>query len=105
MKFVEAPYPEEEKAKGRTAAVVLKLGISPTGTVDQAVVVESAGPAFDAAAVAAAKQFVFDPAEIDNKPAAIRILYRYEFVIKQEKPKTIFTGVVMDRKKKHRLPA
>ena len=30
----------------------------------------------------AARQFVFEPAEIDGKPAPIRILYRYEFVLR-----------------------
>src|SRR6185369_16470457 len=52
-KFVEAPYPESEKASGRTASVVVQIAISATGTVDAVKVIESAGPAFDAAAVAA----------------------------------------------------
>src|SRR4051812_35750581 len=59
LKFVEAPYPEAERASGKSAAVVLQLTISATGTVDDVTVNESAGPAFDAAALAAAKQFVF----------------------------------------------
>ena len=36
----------------------------------------------------AARQFVFEPAEIDGKPAPIRILYRYEFVLRPEAPTT-----------------
>ncbi|HKQ70247.1 MAG TPA: TonB family protein, partial [Polyangiaceae bacterium] len=104
VKFVEAPYPDREKAAGRTAAVVVQIAIAATGSVDQVVVKESAGAAFDAAAVAAIKQFVFDPAEIDGKPAPIRILYRYEFVLRQEKPTfAILSGVVRDRKKKKPL--
>jgi TonB family protein len=93
--FVEAAYPESEKAQGRTASVVLQIAISATGTVDNAVVLESAGPTFDEAALAAVKQFIFEPAEIDNKPAAIRINYRYDFVLKAEVPTTaLFEGIV-----------
>ena len=99
--FVEAAYPEAEKAAGRTATVVVQIAISASGSVDHVVVKESAGAAFDSAAVAAIKQFHFEPAEIDRKPAPIRILYRYEFVVRQEKPRfSILSGVVRDRKKK-----
>lgn len=96
--FVDAPYPEEEKSKGRTAVVVLRLTISASGTVDDAAVTESAGGAFDAAAIAAARRFVFEPAEIDGKPSPIKILYKYEFTLKAETPTTaVFDGVVRDR--------
>ncbi len=102
--FVEAPYPESEKAGGRAASVVLELGINAAGTVDQAAVTQSAGPAFDAAALRAVQQFVFEPAEIDGKPAAIRILYQYEFVLRAEVPTTAtFTGQVRDRRTKKPL--
>jgi TonB family protein len=87
-RFVEAPYPEAEKASGRTASVVVQIAISATGTVDAVKVIESAGPAFDEAAVAAIQQFVFEPAEINNRPSPIRINYRYDFVIKEEAPTT-----------------
>jgi TonB family protein len=96
--FVEADYPESEKAAGKTAAVVLQIGIAADGKVSDVVVIESAGAAFDAAAVAAAKAFVFEPAEVNEKPAPIRINYRYEFVLKQAEPTTgILTGVVRSR--------
>ena len=99
--FVEAEYPESEKKRGRAAAVVLKVAISAIGAVDQATVVESAGPEFDASAVKAVMKFVFEPAEIDGKPSPIRILYRYEFVLRVEEPKAaVFTGTIRDRKTK-----
>jgi hypothetical protein len=62
-------------------------------------VVGSAGPAFDAAALAAVKQFVFEPAEIDDKPAPVKITYRYDFVLKEEPkgPVVNFAGVVKNR--------
>jgi len=94
-KFVEAPYPEAEKSSGRTASVVVQIAISATGTVDAVKVIESAGAAFDQAAVAAIQQFLFEPAEINNRPAPIRINYRYDFVIKEEAPTTAqFAGLV-----------
>lgn len=83
--FEEAPYPETEKEAG-TASVVLQIAIDERGKVADAVVVEHASPAFDAAALEAVKKFVFDPAEIDNKPAPVKITYRYEFVLKIEAP-------------------
>jgi TonB family protein len=97
VKFVEAAYPESEKAAGKSAAVVLQLAISDTGTVADVQVKESGGPAFDDAAIAAARQFLFTPAEIDGRPAPIRILYEYEFVLKPEVPTTgAFEGIVRD---------
>src|SRR5262245_48018749 len=53
LKFVEAPYPESEKDAGRTASVILQIAINDKGVVEDAAVVQSAGPAFDAAALAA----------------------------------------------------
>ena len=99
-KFVEAPYPEAEKASGRTASVVVQIAISATGTVDGVKVIESAGPAFDQAAIAAIQQFLFEPAEVNNRPAPIRINYRYDFVIKEEAPTTAqFAGLVRNHDK------
>ena len=38
---------------------------------------------------------LFEPAEINNRPAPIRINYRYDFVIKEEAPTTAqFAGLV-----------
>lgn len=99
IKFVEAPYPESEKKANKAASVTLQIAISDTGTVIDVVVVGSAGPAFDAAAVAAARLFLFSPAEIDGKPAPVVLTYRYDFKIKEGKagPVVNFEGVVKDR--------
>ena len=84
VQFVEAPYPESEKLAGQTASVILQIAISDKGVVEDAAVVQSPAPAFDAAALEAVKKFVFEPAEIDNKPAPVKITYRYDFVFKEE---------------------
>lgn len=86
VRFVEAEYPAEARAAGQTASVVMTLDISATGAVTNVVVVESAGASFDAAAKSAASQFLFDPAEVDEKPAPSRITYRYDFVQREPPP-------------------
>lgn len=97
--FVEATYPPAEKAAGKTASVTLRITIAKDGKVTDAVVAESAGQAFDEAAVAAVRQFVFEPAEVNGAPSAIRILYRYDFKIEVAKRTTaIFDGTVRERK-------
>jgi TonB family protein len=102
--FVEAAYPEAERASGRTATVVLEIAISATGAVDDALVTESGGAAFDAAALDAVRRFVFEPAELDGKPAPVKITYRYTFTLKVELPTTaVFDGVVRTRGSKRPL--
>jgi TonB family protein len=99
VKFVEAVYPEAEKKANRTASVTLQIAIDDHGAVDDVAVIQTAGPDFDRAAVEAVRQFVFSPAEVDGKPAPVKITYRYDFVIKQEAPQPVinFEGVVSNR--------
>ncbi|HEX3596010.1 MAG TPA: TonB-dependent receptor [Polyangiaceae bacterium] len=100
-KFVEPTYPDSEKATARKASVALALAIDTDGKVAEATVVGSGGDAFDAAAVDAAKQLEFEPAEIDGVPAPVRIQYRYDFELEPPTaalPTTAdFGGVVRDR--------
>ena len=99
--FVEAEYPADKKAQGVTASVLLAIEINADGKVGSVTVVQTAGADFDAAAVAAAKQFVFEPAEVDGKPAPVKIDYRYAFAIKTEMvklgPQVNFEGRVLER--------
>jgi TonB family protein len=107
LKFVPAAYPPERKAAGVTASVLLSIEIGADGQVGEVEVVKGAAPDFDTAAVAAAKQFVFEPAEIDHQPAPVRITYRYDFTIVEERvkagPQINFDGVVLERFKKRPL--
>jgi TonB family protein len=106
LHFVEASYPESEKSAGRTATVVLDLAINAAGAVDQTTVIQSAGAAFDAAAERAVLQFVFDPAEIDGRPAPVRLEYRYEFVLRTQAPTTAaLVGQVRDVHSRDPLPS
>jgi TonB family protein len=72
-------YPEAAKARGLSGEVVLELDVSELGTVTDARVVKAAGDGFDEAALAAGRQLRFSPAEIDGKPAAVTLEYRFRF--------------------------
>jgi TonB family protein len=101
--LVQAGYPEAERASGRAATVVLAISIGADGKVADVQVIESAGSAFDEAAVAAARQFEFEPAEVDGTPVPVRIQYRYAFTLAGPEPAVVktsaeFAGIVRDRK-------
>jgi TonB family protein len=103
--FVEAEYPAAEREAGREATVDLLLTIDAEGAVTEATVTTSAGDTFDAAALAAARQFRFRPAEIDGAPGAIRIAYAYHFTIEEELPTTAaLVGVVRQRRDRSPVP-
>ncbi len=60
-------YPPTALAAGKTAKVKVRIHIDATGTVTKVDVLEPVGDGFDEAAVAAALQYVFEPAEIDGQ--------------------------------------
>jgi TonB family protein len=76
---VQANLPPELKGWG-SADVVLTIDVDETGKVTKVAVLQSAGEAFDEAAVAAAQQFQFEPGEYQEKPVPVRITYRYRFL-------------------------
>jgi outer membrane receptor protein involved in Fe transport len=55
-------------------------------------VTQSAGHGFDEAAVAAVRQFEFEPAEVDHVPAPVRIEYAYQFVWRAPPPEQADAG-------------
>ncbi|MGD0525099.1 MAG: energy transducer TonB, partial [Polyangiaceae bacterium] len=76
VRFVEAEIPAGE---ARSADVVLAITVGADGAVRDASVLESGGARFDAAAIGAARRFGFEPAEVNGRPAAVKIRYRYSF--------------------------
>ena len=81
-KFVEAEYPKEAVAKGIETDVILLLDINAEGKVDSVAIAEPVNPAgmgFDEAAMVAAQQFEFEPAEMGGKKIAVQITYKYKF--------------------------
>ena len=76
-------YPAAALAAGKTAKVKVRLTIDATGVVTKVDVLERVGDGFDEAAVAAALQYVFEPAEIDGKPAQVAVETTIGFTIEQ----------------------
>ena len=86
---VEAAYPPDAAAVGVEADVILNLTIDTTGHVSHAEVATSAGPgreAFDAAAVAAATGYLFEPAESEGKPVPVELTYKVKFRLHARPP-------------------
>jgi TonB family protein len=76
----QAAYPAQALADGQDANVLLQLDIDASGRVVGVAIAESAGEAFDAAAIEAAYSFLFEPAlDADGNPSAARILFRTQF--------------------------
>ena len=88
-RFVEAEYPKEALDKGVTADVLLLIDINAQGKVDSVGIaepVEPAGMGFERAAIIAAQQFEFEPAEMGGKPIAVQIKYNYHFKLATKPP-------------------
>lgn len=79
LKPVEPEYPAAMDGKGVRGAVVVELDLGADGKVKKATVVESAGPDFDASALAAAQKLEFSPATQAGKPVPVRIRFRFQF--------------------------
>jgi TonB family protein len=83
LQAVAPEYPPAALEAGKQADVKVRIHIDDAGVVTQVDVIEPVGDGFDEAAVAAAMQYVFDPAEIDGKPAAIQVETVIHFVIEE----------------------
>jgi hypothetical protein len=82
IEFVEAVYPESEKAAGRTASVILQIAINDKGSRRGRRRFNRPVPTSDAALEAAKKPD--STAEIDNAVSGEKSLTKYEFVFKEE---------------------
>ncbi|HXI59549.1 MAG TPA: TonB-dependent receptor [Polyangia bacterium] len=72
-------YPPQALAQKLAADVTLQIDIDADGHVAGVSVVTPVGNGFDQAATAAAAEMEFSPAEVDGKPAKIRIQYVLHF--------------------------
>lgn len=104
LKQVEASFPQEALDAGVGGTVELEIDIGPEGKVLEARVNRGAGPLFDQAALEAARRLEFSPAEVDGRPAAVRIRYSYEFFYRPERlppppseQAVNFSGVLLER--------
>ena len=84
---VEAEYPPQAREAGIAGSVLLSIVIGETGAVQQVSVLDGGShPDFAPAALHAAAQLEFEPAEIDGKPAAVEISYRFDFAFQPAAP-------------------
>ncbi|HET9953931.1 MAG TPA: TonB-dependent receptor, partial [Polyangiaceae bacterium] len=99
--------PEVKDPPDKPIVILLKIAITAEGAVSDAEVLESADPAYDEPARAAARELVFEPAEIDGRKAPVRIQYRYQIEPPAERPvlpaSAEFTGIVRDQHSKQPL--
>jgi TonB family protein len=83
VQAVAPEYPPAALAAGKQADVPVRIAIDVDGVVTDVQVVTPVGDGFDEAAIAAAMQYVFEPAELDGKPGAITVETVIHFVIEQ----------------------
>ena len=83
LQAVAPDYPPAALASGKAAKVKVRIKIDAAGMVTSVDVLEKVGDGFDEAAVTAALQYVFEPAEIDGQPAPITVETTINFVIEQ----------------------
>ncbi|ATB27794.1 TonB-dependent receptor [Melittangium boletus DSM 14713] len=113
VRFVEAVYPPEAAAAGKTASVEMLITLDAQGAVSDAQVTRPVGEGFDEAALAAVKQFQFSPAEVDGVPAPIQLQYVYNFVLQAPPveesapppppPQSTLTGQLLERGSRTRV--
>ncbi len=80
-RFVPPEYPPEAKALGQRGIVILSLVIGIDGKVVSGEVVRSI-PAFDEAALAAAKQWEYEVTRVQGKPVAVRLSVPITFALR-----------------------
>lgn len=79
---IQPIYPRRERRRGREGSVLLRLQIAVSGQVEGIEVAESAGEAFDKAALAALREARFRPAFVNNTPVASILHYRLLFSLR-----------------------
>lgn len=83
LQAVAPEYPPAALAAGKEAHVPVRIAIDADGVVTDVTVVTPVGDGFDEAAIAAAMQYVFEPAEIDGQPGPITVETTIHFVIEK----------------------
>ncbi len=71
-KFVQPAYPPEALAQGIRGIVILDLVVSVQGKVESTTVVRSV-PGLDEAAIAAARQWEYEPTKVGGQPVRVRL--------------------------------
>ena len=77
--FVSPTYPLEAKIQGLEGTVRVKVLVGRKGTVEQVEVIGSTNAVFDGAALEAARQFRFQPAELRGRATKAHVMVPIEF--------------------------
>jgi len=79
VKRVEPAYPDGAKQSGIEGSVFAKLWIDKEGNVKDVVILKTPSDVFNAAVLAAAKQWVFTPAVMNSGPVAVWFPVKFTF--------------------------
>jgi TonB family protein len=79
-KFVKPIYPPEALAQGIRGIVILDLVLDVQGKVEETNVIRSV-PGLDAAAIAAARQWEYEPTKVGGKPVRVRLTVPITFAL------------------------
>src|SRR5512145_1459625 len=71
-RHVQPVYPAEALAQGIRGIVILDVVVGTNGKVESTSIIRSV-PGLDEAAIAAARQWEYDPVKVDGKPVAVRL--------------------------------
>ena len=88
VKKVDPTYPEPARRTGLEGKVIVKMWVDREGKVKQVVVLKSDADIFNEAAIAAAKQFLFTPAYLNNVPVDVWVSFPFRFHLVEKKDST-----------------
>jgi len=91
-KAVNPDYPAELRKAGVEGRAVLKVEISETGEVSSLELVSADKPEFGEAAIAAVKQWKFNPAKDGDKPVSIKVNLPVIFTLPPQEKLNILIG-------------
>ncbi len=95
IKLAKAEYPPQAVGQNAEVAVSLLVDLDDKGEVTGVSVLEpktATGLGFEDAAVAAAYDLAFEPAEIDGEPVPVQIVYNFKFVPPKPAPEEVATA-------------
>ena len=76
----DVAFPADAPPITAPVAVTVKLLVDETGAVATVTLVSAPQPVFDAAVIAAAQSFAFDPATFGGKPVKVEITFTHTFL-------------------------
>jgi TonB family protein len=79
LKRVDPVYPDSAVRAGVEGKVIVKMWVNESGRVGDVVILKSDAAIFNQPVIDAAKQFLFAPALVNNKPVAVWIAYPFRF--------------------------